>query len=811
MQNRLTKKAENALTRALSAAEDLGHTYVGTEHLLIGLAEEEDSAAACILDGKGITPHRVRTAVTEIGGAGSKTALTPADLTPRTRSVIEEAGRIADGFSGGSVGTEHLLSAICRERECTGYRILVSLSADPAEILRDAALLSGVPTEKPEKRPAESDPADLPNLLRFGYDLTAAAREGKLDPVIGREAETARVIAILCRKTKNNPCLVGEPGVGKTAVVEGLAERIAEGDVPEPLVDRRIVTLDLPSMIAGAKYRGEFEERMRGVIDEAKKHPEIVLFVDEVHTLIGAGAAEGAVDAANILKPALARGAIRLIGATTPDEYSRHVERDSALERRFQAVDVREPGRDETLAILKGIRGKLEEHHGVKIPDGTLDAAIALSVRYLPDRYLPDKAIDLLDEAAARTRLSTLPSSAAVKELQRETDEIRGKMERAVLERDFEEAARLRDIERDLLSRRDRLNREREERRTRPPQLTGDDLAAVLSDGTGIPIARMREENRLDYAAVVAGLSRRIVGQNDAVSAVAHAVCRGRLGLSDARRPVGSFLFLGPTGVGKTELARALAETVFGSPASLLRFDMTEYRESHSIARLIGSPPGYVGHEEGGQLSEKLRRHPYSVVLFDEVEKANREVLGILLQMMDDGTLTDGRGRKIDCRNCVLILTSNLGATYTESEKQIGFSDGDRRKSDGEIASSALREIRRFFTPEFLNRIDETVVFRRLGKDDLTAIAAHLLREAAERAEAAGVLLSWDGTIPALVAEKGADADAGARPMRRYIAKRIEDPLADLILSQKEPPRTVRIGIEDEKPRLFVPDPVAKT
>ena len=811
MQNRLTKKAQNALTRALSAAEDLGHTYVGTEHLLIGLAEEEDSAAARILDGKGITPIRLRGAVSEISGVGSKTALTPAEMTPRTKNVIAEAGRIADGISGGFVGTEHLLSAICRERDCTGYRILVSCSADPGQILRDVGQLSGVPTAKPEKRPAESDQADLPNLLRFGYDLTAAAREGRIDPVIGREAETARVIAILCRKTKNNPCLVGEPGVGKTAVVEGLAQRIADGDVPEPLVDRRIVTLDLPSMIAGAKYRGEFEERMRGVIDEATKHPEIVLFVDEVHTLIGAGAAEGAVDAANILKPALARGAIRLIGATTPDEYAKHVERDSALERRFQAVSVREPDRDETLAILRGVRGKLEEHHGVKIPDGTLGAAIALSIRYLPERYLPDKAIDLLDEAAARTRLAGLPSSAAVKELLREADGVREKMERAVLERDFEEAARLRDVERDLLSRRDRLIREREERRTRPPEITEDDLAAVLSDGTGIPIARMREENRLDYAAVVAGLSRRIVGQNEAVSAVAHAVCRGRLGLSDARRPVGSFLFLGPTGVGKTELARALAETVFGSPASLLRFDMTEYRESHSISRLIGSPPGYVGHEEGGQLSEKLRRHPYSVVLFDEAEKANREVLGILLQMMDDGTLTDGRGRKIDCRNCVLILTSNLGAAYEEDERQIGFSGGGNGRSDKEIAASALREIRRFFTPEFLNRIDETVVFRRLGKDDLSVIAGNLLREAAERAKSAGVRLFWDGALPALIAEKGADADAGARPMRRYLTKWIEDPLADLILSLPAAPESVRVGINDGKPCLSIPDPVLKT
>ena len=811
MQNRLTKKAQNALTRALSAAEDLGHTYLGTEHLLIGLAEEEDSAAARILDGKGITPLRLRGEVSEISGVGSRTSLSPAEMTPRTKSVIEAAGRIADDLSGGFVGTEHILSAICREKDCTGYRILVSCSADPGQIVREVGQLSDAAPAKNDKTTPEPNEGDYPALLRFGFDLTGAARKGRIDPVIGRESETARVIAILCRKTKNNPCLVGEPGVGKTAVVEGLAQRIADGDVPEPLLDRRIVTLDLPSMIAGAKYRGEFEERMRGVIDEATKHPEIVLFIDEVHTLIGAGAAEGAVDAANILKPALARGAIRLIGATTPDEYAKHVERDSALERRFQAVPVREPDRAETLSILRGIRGKLEMHHGVKIPDETLDAAIALSVRYLPERFLPDKAIDLIDEAAARLRLAGLPSPAALRGLERESETVREEMERAVRERDFEGAAALRDRERELLSRRDELIRERKEQRERPPALGYDDLAAVLSDGTGIPISRMREENRLDYHAVVSGLSSRIVGQNDAISAVAHAVCRGRLGLSDARRPLGSFLFLGPTGVGKTELSRALAETVFGSPAALLRFDMTEYRESHSISRLIGSPPGYVGHEEGGQLSEKLRRHPYSVVLFDEVEKANREVLGILLQMMDDGTLTDGRGRKIDCRNCILILTSNLGATYTESERQIGFSGGENRRSDAGIAASSLREIRQFFTPEFLNRVDETVVFRRLSKDDLATIAEHLLRDAAERAKGAGVRLSWDESLPALIADKGADADSGARPMRRYLTKRIEDPLADLILSRNAPPAAVRIAVEDGKPKLYIPDPVCGT
>ena len=803
MQNRLTKKAQNALTKSLTAAEELGHTYVGTEHLLIGLAEEEDSAAARILDGKGVTALRLRDAVSEIGGVGSKTNLSPSDMTPRSKTVIEAAGRIANELSGGFVGTEHVLFAICREKDCTGYRILLSCSADPGQIIREIGQLSGLPGAKTEKRSPEPETADLPNLLKFGYDLTAAARAGKLDPVIGRESETARLIAILCRKTKNNPCLVGEPGVGKTAVVEGLAQRIADGDVPEPLFDRRIVTLDLPSMIAGAKYRGEFEERMRGILDEAKKHPEIVLFVDEVHTLIGAGAAEGAVDAANILKPALARGAIRLIGATTPDEYERHIERDGALERRFQAVSVREPDRAATIAILRGIRGKLEAHHGVTIPDGTLDAAISLSVRYLPEKRLPDKAIDLIDEAASRLRLAGLPSPAALRGLQSESEKIREELERAVREKDFETAARLRDRERELMIRRDTLIREREVRRNRPPALSYDDLAAVLSDGTGVPISRMREENRLDYRAVTAELSRRIVGQDEAVSAVSHAVCRGRLGLSDSRRPIGSFLFLGPTGVGKTELSRALAETVFGSPSALLRFDMTEYRESHSISRLIGSPPGYVGHEEGGQLSEKLRRRPYSVVLFDEVEKANREVLGILLQMMDDGTLTDGRGRKIDCRNCILILTSNLGATYAETERRVGFSGNENRQSDREIAASSLREIKQFFTPEFLNRIDETVVFRRLGKEDLSKIAVSMLREAAERARGAGVELSWDDRLPALIAEKGADADSGARPMRRYLTKWIEDPLADLILSSSTPPAAVRIGVADGKPKLY--------
>ena len=802
MQNRLTKKAQNALTRALTAAEDLGHTYVGTEHLLIGLAEEEDSAAARILDGKGITPIRLRETVTEIGGAGSKTALSPADMTPRTKAVIEGAGAIANELSGGFVGTEHLLASICREKDCTGCRVLVSLSADPGQIAREVGQLAGTAQSKNEKRPAEPSDADLPNLNKYGIDLTAAARSKKTDPVIGRENETARVAAILCRRTKNNPCLVGEPGVGKTAVVEGLAQKIVDGDVPEPLLDKRIVTLDLPSMIAGAKYRGEFEERMRGVIDEAQKHPEIILFIDEVHTLVGAGAAEGAVDAANILKPALARGTIRLIGATTPDEYARHIERDSALERRFQEVAVREPDRAATFAILSGIRERLERHHGVVIPDETLEEAIALSVRYLSDKVLPDKAIDLIDEGAARLRLAGLPSPSRLRELQRETDRVREEMERAVLERDFESAAALRDRERDLLAERGRMIRERDGLRDRPPTLTREDLAAVLSERTGIPVDRMKRENRLDFSTIVSELKERIVGQDGAVEAVARAVCRGRLGLSDARRPIGSFLFLGPTGVGKTELSRALAETVFGSPAALLRFDMTEYREPHSVSRLIGSPPGYVGHEEGGQLSEKLRRQPYSVVLFDEVEKADREVLGILLQMMDDGALTDGRGRKIDCRNCILILTSNLGATYAEGDRQIGFGDAGNRPSDDGLAASSLREIRRFFTPEFLNRIDQTIVFGRLSQNDLAVIASHLLAEAAARAKGAGVDLSWNDNLPRLIAEKGTDGDAGARPMRRYLTKWIEDPLADLILSEADPPAAVRVEVKDGKPTL---------
>ena len=802
MQNRLTQKAENALQRSLAAAEDLGHTYVGTEHLLIGLAEEEDSAAARILDAKGVTSFRIREAVREIGGEGSRTRLSPADMTPRTKAVIEIAGTVADEYSGGFVGTEHLLAAICREKDCTGCRVLVSLSADPGQIAREVGQVCGAAPAKTEKRPPEPETADLPNLNRYGVDLTAAAKAGRIDPVIGRETETARVIAILCRKTKNNPCLVGEPGVGKTAVVEGLAHRIASGEVPELLSGRRIVTLDLSSLVAGAKYRGEFEERMRGVIDEAAAHPEIILFIDEVHSLVGAGAAEGAVDAANILKPALARGAIRLIGATTPDEYARHIERDSALERRFQRVTVSEPDKEQTLAILKGVRDRFEAHHGVTIPDETLDAAVSLSVRYLSDKYLPDKAIDLIDEGAARLRLSSLPRQASVRDLERESERVREEMENAVRARNFELAATLRDRERALDARRERLKREGEERPA-VPTLTRDDLAAVLSERSGIPFDRVTDGDRPDRQTVTAKLAERIVGQSQAVEAVARAVCRGRLGLSDARRPVGSFLFLGPTGVGKTELSRALAETVFGSPSALLRFDMSEYKEPHSISRLIGSPPGYVGHEEGGQLSEKLRRQPYSVVLFDEVEKADREVLGILLQMMDDGSLTDGRGRKVDCRNCILILTSNLGASYQSDGRKIGFSDSDDRPSDKLQVSSALREVRRFFPPEFLNRLDEIITFRRLGKDDLAVIARHLLCEAAERAKGAGVELTWDEGLPALIAEKGADADAGARPMRRYLTRSVEDPLADLILSSEIPPKTVRIGIEDGKPKLY--------
>ena len=785
MINRFTQKAQNALNRALAAAGELGHTYVGSEHLLIGLSEERDSAAARLLDGKGITPERIRDAVIEMAGVGIRTMVSPSDMTPRTKRILEHSSHVASKTGAGFIGTEHLLTAILDERESVAYKLLAAFSLPFSELRSELSGISG--SDLPQKAGADhkKNAAEGSSLLNYGRDLTEAARRGKLDPIIGREEETARVIRILSRRTKNNPCLIGEPGVGKTAVVEGLAQQIADGSVPDILRDRTVITLDISGMIAGAKYRGEFEERMKTVMAEAAENPNVILFIDEIHTIVGAGAAEGAVDAANILKPALARGELHIIGATTTLEYRRHIEKDSALERRFQAVRVGEPTPSEAIRILTGLRDRYEAHHRLKISDAAIRAAVELSVRYIQDRYLPDKAIDLLDEAAANLRIAACTSPPDLRSIEEEMKRLEGDKAEAIRSEDFERAAQLRDREQ-TLSERARLRRNELEGRERREGGTveAEDVAAVVTAWTGIPVSRLCEEESERLKRLEERLSARVIGQSAAASAVARAVRRGRVGLSDPRRPTGSFLFLGPTGVGKTELTKALAAELFGSENAMIRIDMSEYMEKHSVSRLLGSPPGYVGHEEGGQLTEQLRRRPYSVVLFDEIEKAHPDVTGILLQLMEDGILTDAQGRRVDARNTVLVMTSNVGAESMAETSRIGFGETAVAETAREKAQSnaVMRALRRTFRPEFINRLDEIVIFNRLDARALASIAVLGLEAVAARAKALGITLEFGEKAAELIAKQGYDPLYGARPMRRAITRAVEDPLAEKLL-----------------------------
>ena len=795
MPKSFTQKATNVLNKSLYLASELGHTYIGSEHLLLALTSETDSVASKLLDARGVNFEVTRDAIRRRIGSGERTRITPRDMTPRTKRIIENAAYQSARFGQSYIGTEHLLYAVASESDSIAVVILGELGVSAADIItditnflgnvngdgsesEDSMQLGGKSSHKPS-----GSLKDTPSLAQYGRDLTAMARDGKLDPIIGRETETERVIQILSRRTKNNPCLIGEPGVGKTAVVEGLAERIAEGSVPESLVGRTIVTLDISSMIAGAKYRGEFEERMKAVMAEVAKNPGIILFIDEIHTIIGAGAAEGAVDAANILKPALARGEIQIIGATTIDEYRAHIEKDAALERRFQSVMVGEPTADEAVKILIGLRDRYESHHKVKITDEAINAAVSLSQRYINDRYLPDKAIDLIDEAASKKRIAAQTSPPDLRDAEDRIKAIRADKEEAIKSQDFERAAALRDEEKKLTEDCEaKKNEWQSSKTTESLSIGAEDIADIVTAWTGIPVKKLADEESSKLLNLESILQKRIIGQDEAVSAVAKAIRRGRIGLKDPKRPMGSFIFLGPTGVGKTELAKALADVMFGDENAMIRVDMSEYMEKHSTSKLIGSPPGYVGYDEGGQLTEKIRRKPYSVVLFDEIEKAHPDVFNILLQILEDGLLTDAQGRHVDFKNTIIIMTSNVGAASITEQKKLGFASALDKSDNDEMRRTVNASLRETFKPEFLNRIDEIIIFNKLTSEDIKKIARVMLDEIGERIESLGVDISFDDALVDSLAREGFDPVYGARPLRRAIQRRIEDSFATAML-----------------------------
>ena len=791
MVNHFTQKAQNALNRALQCAREMGHTYVGTEHLLLGLIAEADSIASRVLESRGIRYDRTRQMIRERSGFGEVSRVTSADMTPRLKKVIENSAYESEREGHGFIGTEHLLLALMGEGDCEAVKLITDQGVSHTEIRLDVASYFGA-GENPLGRSvkaaardsAKDSLKDCPNLTAYGRDLCAAVRAGRVDPVIGREIEMERVIRILSRRQKNNPCLIGEPGVGKTAVVEGIARRIVEGSVPDNLRGRILLMLDISSMIAGAKYRGEFEERMKGAIAEAAKNNRVILFIDEIHTIIGAGGAEGAMDAANILKPALARGEMQVIGATTVEEYRKHIERDAALERRFQSVTVGEPSREEAVAILRGLRDRYEAHHRLRITDAAIDAAVRLSVRYISDRYLPDKAIDLIDEAAAKKRLAAHMPSADVRAIEDKLRTVTAEKEEAILAEDFESAASLRDREKDLQLEYDTHRLDGKTASGNPMIVTEEDVAEIVTAWTGIPVARLAETESDRLSRLEDLLSARVIGQREAVRTVARTVRRGRAGLKDPRRPVGSLMFLGPTGVGKTELARALADVMYGGESALIRVDMSEYMDKFTTSRMVGSPPGYVGYDEGGQLTERVRRKPYSVVLFDEIEKAHPDVFHLLLQILEDGTLTDSRGRRVDFSNTVIIMTSNIGATEILEPRRLGFAAASDTAAEYERMKDSVRyALERTFRPEFLNRIDEIITFTRLTEEDLTAIAARMLAEVTKRIASLGVTVKFSSQVAQQLARAGSDPRYGARPLRRTFVRLVEDPFSEELLS----------------------------
>lgn len=791
--NGFTQAANTALNDAIATAEQLGHTYIGSEHILLGLLCDGYTAAGMVLDGQGISRQLLLEHIEREIGKGNPTELTPADFTPRSKHILELSISLARSTHNALAGTEHLLLAIVEEGENYGCRFLTSLGADPRSIGEQILSVLGEDDSQPAaaasprgKGKDMKNAAKTPTLDQFGRDLTQAAKEGKLDPVIGREKEIERVVQILTRRTKNNPCLIGEPGVGKTAIAEGLALKITEGDVPDLLWGKKIVTLDLTGMVAGTKYRGDFEDRIKNAVDEVTKAGNVILFIDELHTIVGAGSAEGSTDAANILKPSLARGDLQVIGATTLNEYRKYIEKDAALERRFQPVTVGEPDSEDAVQILMGIRDKFEAHHKVKITDEAVKAAVRLSVRYIPDRYLPDKAIDLVDEAASKVKLRSHTAPPDVKALEEELKQLSAEKVNAVNAQQFERAASLRDAEK---AKQEELKALRDAWEKKESGETGEvterEIADVVSQWTSIPVGELTREDAERLLNLETILHERIVGQDEAVSAVSRAIRRGRAGLKDPKRPIGSFLFLGPTGVGKTELCKTLAQALFGDENAMIRLDMSEYMEKHTVSKLVGSPPGYVGFEEGGQLTEKIRRKPYCVLLFDEIEKAHPDVFNILLQMLDDGILTDSQGRRVSFKNTVIIMTSNIGAQkIVEESKSLGFTGASGVKTDEQIKSAVLSELKNVFRPEFLNRVDDTIVFRSLTEENIRQIASRMLQNLADRLSALGVKAVFTEEAVTQIAKAGFDRVYGARPLRRAIQTKIEDPLSEKLLEE---------------------------
>lgn len=813
MTYKFTKRAEKAIEIANEIAIEFGHNYIGTEHLLYGLLKEGSGVASKVLENQGITEVALEEQIDLLVGKNDK-RLEQEEIvgfTPRTKRVIENAFREAKRLGSNFIGTEHLLIGIMREGDSVAVRMMLDLNVNPQKLYNEIIKVINEDdlAGDSEKRNATSKTLGSYNqtqtLNQFGTDLTKQAIEGKLDPVIGRKEEIERVIQILSRRMKNNPCLIGEPGVGKTAVVEGLAQKIVLEDVPEQLKGKRVVTLDISSMVAGAKYRGDFEDRIKKCLNEVKKAGDVILFIDEIHTIVGAGSAEGAVDAANILKPSLARGEMQLIGATTLNEYRKYIEKDSALERRFSPVTVTEPNEEDTIKILEGIRDKYEAHHNVKITKEAIKVAVDLSARYINDRFFPDKAIDLIDEAASKVRMKTYTQPDNLKKLEEELSIIEKEKEEAVFSQDFEKAATLRDRGHE---KQEKLQKEKQKWENKNSKavitLTEEDIAEVISSWTRIPVKKLTQDENEKLKNLEKSLHERVIGQNEAVEAVAKAIRRGRVGLKDPNRPIGSFLFLGPTGVGKTELSKALAENLFGKEDAMIRIDMSEYMEGHSVSKLIGSPPGYVGYDEGGQLTEKIRRNPYSVILFDEIEKAHPDVMNMLLQILDDGRLTDSNGRSVNFKNTIIIMTSNVGARLITDKKTLGFTSKveeqvEDKKEYEAIKKDVMAELKKEFRPEFINRIDEIIVFHKLQKEEMRQIVDIMLKQVQKRMEAQNRKMEIDDKVKDIIIEKGIDSNYGARPLKRTIQSMIEDKIAEAILDEKiKPNKKAKITVNEE-------------
>ncbi|KYH35162.1 negative regulator of genetic competence ClpC/MecB [Clostridium tepidiprofundi DSM 19306] len=786
MFSRFTERAQKVIIFAQEAANELKHGYVGTEHILLGILRETDGISSKVLNENGVTIDAVMKLILEYEGQGDVNMQRhEIPLTPRTKRLLDLSLAEASNLKHNYIAPEHFLLALAKEGEGVAYTILVNIGVDINKLIKQLLDEMESYSNTTMKNSGNNRNSETPTLDKFGRDLTQMASEGKLDPVIGRDNETQRVLEILCRRTKNNPCLIGEPGVGKTAIAEGLAQKIASGNIPELLKDKRVVTLDMSSMIAGAKYRGEFEERLKKVMEEIENSGNVILFIDEIHTIIGAGGAEGAIDASNILKPALARGQIQCVGATTIDEYRKYIEKDAALERRFQPVMVGEPTKEEALQILKGLRDKYEAHHRAKITDEALEAAVNLSDRYITDRYLPDKAIDLIDEAGAKVRIQNLTAPPNMKNLEEELEKISKEKADAIAVQDFEKAAELRDKEKEIKNKLDFIkNNWKTKNEVTEHVVTGEDIANVVSKWTNIPVEKLTEKESERLLKLEEILHKRVIGQDEAISSVSRAVRRARVGLKDPKRPIGSFIFLGPTGVGKTELSKALAEAMFGDENNMIRIDMSEYMEKHTVSRLIGSPPGYVGFDEGGQLTKKVREKPYSVILFDEIEKAHTDVFNILLQILEDGRLTDGKGRVVNFKNTIIIMTSNVGASTIKKQKTLGFSiDSDRSQSEYEkLKENMMQELKQTFKPEFLNRIDDIIVFHPLEENELKEIVRLMLNSVSEKLKDNNIFISFTKEAEDYLAKEGFDTAYGARPLRRAITKIVEDKLSEEIL-----------------------------